>query len=235
MQNFDKIIKAENKNAVLPIIQNDEYLPQHPFRALINGASGSGKSNLLLNLMFDKNFSLNFHKVYLYARDLTEDKYQFVINKMNEIKDVNDGDNFEMGSSIEDVVDVDSLDKDKMNLIIFDDFITTKDQSKISELFIRGRKKNASIIYLSQAYHTVPPIIRKNLNYVAFFKATTKREISTLSVDYATDIDKADFQKLYVKATSIPHNFLFIDLKTPNKSMKYRSGFLGFSNWTDEK
>ena len=115
MQNFVKIIKAENKDAELPIIQNDEYLPQHPFRMLINGSSGTGKTNLLLNMMFDKNFSLNFHKVYLYARDLTEDKYQFVINKMNEIKDVNGGDNFEMGSSIEDVVDVDLLDKNKMN------------------------------------------------------------------------------------------------------------------------
>ena len=58
MQNFDKIIKAENNDAVLPIIQNDEYLPQHPFRMLINGSSGSGKTNLLLNLIWDKSSAL---------------------------------------------------------------------------------------------------------------------------------------------------------------------------------
>ncbi len=235
MQNFDKIIKAENKDAELPIIQNDEYLPQHPARILLSGNSSSGKTNLLLNLMFNNKFSLNFHKVYLYAKDLQEDKYQYVINKMNEIKDVNGGDNFEMASSIDDVVDVDKLDSKKMNIIIFDDMVTTKNQSKIEELFIRGRKKNATIIYLTQSYHTVPSIIRKNLNYVAFFKATTRREISILCSDYCTDVDKEDFQKLYIEATSKPYNFLFIDMKTPNKSMRYRSGFLGFSNWADEK
>lgn len=232
MENFDEIIKKDNKDLQLPIIQNDIYLPQHPSRILLCGSSGTGKSNLLLNMMFNKNFGINFHKVYLYAKDVTEDKYVWLMDKM---KDVNGGNNFVYGTSIDDIVSCEDLDPQLMNLILLDDFICTKDQSKIEELFIRGRKRNATIIYLAQAYHAVPPLIRKNINYVAFFKASSKREISTLSVDHAVDIDKEDFQKLYVKATSIPHNFLFIDLKTSNKSMRYRSGFLGLSKWDNEK
>lgn len=234
MQNFDEIIKIENKEDMLPIIQNSKFLPQHPFRLLLSGPSGCGKSNVLLNLLFDKNFSLNYHKIYLYAKDVEEDKYKYLRNKMDEIKHVNGGNVFEMGTKIEDVVDVDEIDKNIMNLIILDDLVNVKSQGAIEELFIRGRKKNASIIYLTQAYHTTPPLIRKNLNYVAFFKPSTKREISVLSVDYASDIDNKDFLKIMNEATSKPYNFLFIDLKTTDKRMKYRSGFLALSNWSDE-
>jgi len=233
MEDFSKIIKKENKDLQLDIVQNPPHLPQHPFRMIINGSSGSGKTNLLLNLLFNAEYSLNFHKIYLYAKDLTEDKYEWLSKKMEKIKNVNGGDIFEKGTKITDVVQCDSLDKDKMNLIIFDDFVTERDQQKIEDLFIRSRKKNASIIYLSQVYHKVPPMIRKNLNYVVFFKPTTKREITTLSVDYATDMDIKDFVKLVNEATKEPYSFLVIDMITQHKPMKYRKGFTGLSCWTD--
>lgn len=233
MEDFSKIIKQDNEDLQLRIIQNAPHLPQHPFRMIINGSSGSGKTNLLLNLLFNKDFSLNFHKIYLYAKDLTEDKYEWLSKKMEKAQQVNNGDVFEKGTKIDEVVKCDSLDKDKMNLIIFDDFVTEKDQKKIEDLFIRGRKKNASIVYLSQVYHAVPTMIRKNLNYVVFFKPTTKREINTLSVDYATDMDIKDFTKMVVEATEKPYSFLVIDMITQHKPMKYRCGFTGLSCWVD--
>lgn len=234
MEDFSKIIKKDNKDLLLNIIQNPSHLPQHPFRMLINGSSGSGKTNLLLNLLFNKDYSLNFHKIYLYAKDLEEDKYQWLIKKMETAKTVNNGDVFDKGTKIEEVVKCDDLNKEKMNLIIFDDFVTEKDQQKIEDLFIRSRKKNASIIYLSQVYHAVPSMIRKNLNYVVFFKPSTKRETSTLSVDYATDIDKDEFFKIVNEATRKPYSFLVIDMITQYKPMRYRCGFTGLSCWDNE-
>ena len=61
-----------NHNPNLP------YIPDHPYRTLIVGDSGSGKTNALLNLINNKP---DFDKVYLYAKDPYEDKYQFLIKK----------------------------------------------------------------------------------------------------------------------------------------------------------
>ena len=54
------------------------YIPDHPYRILIIGGSGSGKTNTLLNL---KNNETDIDKIYLYANDPFEAKYQFVIKK----------------------------------------------------------------------------------------------------------------------------------------------------------
>ena len=58
------------------------YIPDHPYRILIVGASGSGKTNTLLNLI---NNQPDIDKIYLYAKDPHEDKYQFLINKRESI------------------------------------------------------------------------------------------------------------------------------------------------------
>ena len=57
---------------------NWPYIPDHPYRILSIGASGSGKTNALLNLIEDQP---DIDKIYLYAKDPYEDKYQFLINK----------------------------------------------------------------------------------------------------------------------------------------------------------
>ena len=54
------------------------YIPDHPYRILIIGGSGSGKTNALLNLI---NNQPDIDKIYLYAKDPYEAKYQYLINK----------------------------------------------------------------------------------------------------------------------------------------------------------
>ena len=54
------------------------YIPNHPYRILIIGGSGSGKTNALLNLIINQ---LDIDEIYLYAKDSYEKKNQFLINK----------------------------------------------------------------------------------------------------------------------------------------------------------
>ena len=54
------------------------YIPDHPYRILIAGGSGSGKTNVLLNLI---NNQPDIDKIYLYAKDPYEAKYQYLIDK----------------------------------------------------------------------------------------------------------------------------------------------------------
>ena len=116
-----------------------------PFRMLIIGPSGSGKTNTLLHLIN------NFHpidKIYLYAKDTVEKRYQFLINKREQagIKNLNDPHAFiEYSDDIDDVLDnINSYNKnrDKKVLIIFDDMIADimrneKFKAIVRELFIR--------------------------------------------------------------------------------------------------
>ena len=73
--------------------KNWPYIPGHPYTILIIGGSGSGKTNLLLNLMENQ---LDIDKIYLYAEDPYEAKYQYLINKREgvDIDHFNDPKNF---------------------------------------------------------------------------------------------------------------------------------------------
>ena len=73
------ILTNENKINHNP---NWPYLPDHPYRISIIGGSVSGKTNTLLNLI---NNQSNIDNIYLYVKDLYEDKYQFLINKRKSI------------------------------------------------------------------------------------------------------------------------------------------------------
>ena len=102
------------------------YIPDHPYRILIIGGSGSGKTNALFNLI---NNLPDIDKIYLYAKDLCEPKYQFLINKREStrLRHFNDSQAFiEYSNDIHDVyknINDYNNDKEKKILIVFDDMI----------------------------------------------------------------------------------------------------------------
>ena len=77
MINLDSITNENNKE------HNEKwpFIPDHPYRILIIGGSGSGKTNALLNLIKEQDYHDVIDKMYLYARDLSEPNYQFFIKK----------------------------------------------------------------------------------------------------------------------------------------------------------
>ena len=113
-----KIIKRHNEKW--------PYIPDHLYRILTIGGSGSGKTNTLLNLINEQN---DIDKIYLYARDLNERKYKILIKEREDagIKHLNDPNAFikcsdTMDDVYENIHDYNSSRKRKI-LIIFDDMI----------------------------------------------------------------------------------------------------------------
>ena len=88
MFNLDDITNENNEDHNLKW----QYIPDHPYRMLIIGGFGSGKTNALLNLIEEQDSDSLIDKIYLYAKDLNELKYQFLIKKGKDvgIKHLND-------------------------------------------------------------------------------------------------------------------------------------------------
>ena len=181
MINFDEYTNENKKEHNL----NWPYIPDNPYRILIIGGSGTGKTNALLNLI---NNQQDIYKIYLYVKDPYEDKYQYLINKRKSVglKQFNDPKAFiEYSNDMHSVyknIDKYNLNKENKILIVFDDMIADminnkKLNSLVTKLFIRGRKLNISLIFITQSYFEVPKDIRNNSAHFFIMKIPNKREL----------------------------------------------------------
>ena len=105
-------------------------------------------------------------------------------------------------------------------LIIFDGMIShvisnKKAQQVLKELFIRCRKLNISLCFLTQSYVSVPKDVRFNCTHYIIFKLNSKRELQNIAINHSADIDYKDFVNIYRKCTKEPYNFLTIDTTQP--------------------
>ena len=155
MINFDDIVN-ENKTKHN---KNWPYIPDHPYRILIIGGSGSGKTNALINLINGQN---DIDKMYSYARDLSEPKYEYLIKKREDvgIKHLNNSNAFiECLSTMDDVYEnIHDYNPNRRRkiLIVYDDMIADimtnkKCQAIVKELFIRCKK----IKYFTSFYYSI--------------------------------------------------------------------------------
>lgn len=207
VQNYKRFLPADDS------INVNDLCCKWPFRMSVIGPSGCGKTNMIVDMILNHIF---FDDIYVLAGDIEEDLYQFLFKKLsniNEILDETDEGLLKKGIhfSNELNLDIDALDKSRQSLIIIDDFITKTDQGTAEQLFIRGRKKNASTIYISQAYFKIPKLIRDNSSYFAIFKIANRREISAIAVNHSTQIDYDDFIRLYREIHKQPYHFMLID------------------------
>ena len=79
-------------------------------------------------------------------------------------------------------------------LTVFDDMITDvmtnkKFQSIIKDLFIRCRKPNVSLVFITQSYFSVPKVVRLNLTHYLIMKINNKRELQNIAINHSADID----------------------------------------------
>ena len=211
MINFDNYV-SENKTKHNP---NWPYTPDKPYRILIIGGSGSGKTNVLLNLIENQP---DIDKIYLYAKDPYEAKYQYLINKREGvgIDHFNYPKTFvEYSNDMRDVyknIDEYSLDKDNKNLVAFDDMIADminnkKLNSTVTELFIKRRKLNISLVFITQSYFKVPKDVRLNITHFFITKIPNKRELQQTTLNHSSNISTKGFIKIHKKYTAEPYRF----------------------------
>ena len=112
-------------------------------------------------------------------------------------------------------------DKEKFYLFIFfDDMIASimankQFQAIVKELFIRCRKLNISLAFITQSYFLVPKDVRLNSTHFLIMKITNKRELQNIATNRSADIDYNDFVNIYRECTRKPYSFLTIDTTLP--------------------
>ena len=169
--------------------ENWPYSPDHPYRILIIGGSGSGKTNVLFNLIENQP---DIDKVYLYAKDPYEAKYQYLIKIREKVGIDHHNDPRAYIEYLNDMHDVYrninyyNPYKENKILIVFDDMIADTIKNKkidsiVTELFISGRKLNISLVFITQSYFKVPKDVRLNTTHFFIAKIPNSRELQKIA------------------------------------------------------
>ena len=204
MINFDNYV-SENKTEHN---RNWPHIPDHLYRILIIiGGSGSGKTNLLLNLIEDQS---DIDKIYLYAKDLYEAKYQYLIDICEKLG-IDHFDNpkayieypNDMRDAYKNIGEYNPHPENKI-LIVFDDMIADmvnnrKLDSVVTEVFIRGRKLNISLVFITRSYFKVPKDVRLNTTHFSVAKILNKRELQQIAIYHSSDIIALKISLIFIE------------------------------------
>lgn len=188
-----------------PEINDGQYAPKWPFRAIICGPSSSGKTFLLNSMLCDPDgddYRVHFGTIYICAKDTEETAYKILRDALDgaerQYNRILEEQGLKIGSEPEKLAHwyndpaelmglLDSMDREERKLIIFDDQELASDKARLKimeEFFQRARKLNCSMVFVAQTYYGTPKFIRRNCNYRFVFKPSGgKREINALLQD----------------------------------------------------
>ena len=199
---------------------------------LIIGPSGSGKTNTLLHLSNDLH---PIDKMYLYAKDIHEPKYEYLINKREQVGIINLNDPhafIEYSDDMNDVLDdINNYNKnrDKKVLVVFDDMIADIEYNKnfkriIKELFYRTCKINVSVVFITQSYFRALKDARLNSTHYIQMKIGNKKELKRIAEEKSGHLGYKDFLKIYNCCTRKPYSFMAIGTR-PTASVIFKKMF----------
>ena len=223
---------------------HSKLLPSWPFRMVSVGPSGCGKSTVMGNMLMNKELKLPFDRVFVISPTLHQNIYQMIMEHFAEIdekirselerelkkKKVSEEKidetlealkpTAEFFDSVEEF-DVEELDPKQKNLVILDDVVMEKKQRDFINLYVHGRHRNISPIYLSQSFFDTPKAIRQNCSCFLLFNLN-KKERRMISSS-CSDLEPEEFNSMF---DGLPrHNFIMIDNQPVVPELKYRRNF----------
>ena len=129
-------------------------------------------------------------------------------------------------------IDEYNIDKERKILLVFVDMIADiiknkKLNSIVTELFIRGRKINISLVFITQSYFKVPKDARLNTTHFFIAKSLNKRELQQIAINHSSDISSNDVNNIYSECTAEQYSFLVNDTTLASSNpLRFRKNFL---------
>jgi ABC-type dipeptide/oligopeptide/nickel transport system ATPase component len=165
---------------------------------LIIGSSGSGKTLTLYNIL--RIFSGTLQNIHIIAKSINEPIYKYIedkFKKINEHPKAKTKLNVQVLEGMESLPDLKTFNEEEQSLVVLDDLVLEKNQAKIEEYYIRCRKLNISIIYISQSYFAIPKIIRQNVSYMIIKQVSSMRNLKLISNEYSLALNSEQLTKVY--------------------------------------
>jgi hypothetical protein len=191
----------------------DSRLMRPPFRLLVNAPSGSGKSNMIQNLLFNDNFYKGMFDYIVYlSPTIHEDKTAQHMREMDDEKLILSDDVDKLDILVDNLMErqADDEHRDEHVLLVLDDCIgLIKKGSKLNTAIMKLRHYNVSVIMVTQYYRSVDPKVRENCSQYIFYKNANATEVKKIIDEVGGRFD--DFKKYYEHATGEPYCFLFVD------------------------
>ena len=181
-------------------------------------------------------------KIYLDTKDPYEAKYQHLINIREKVglQRFNDPRAFiEYSNDMHNVyknINYYNPDKENKILIVFDGMIADMIQSKklnsiLIELFIRRRKWNICLVFITQSFFKVPKDVRLNTNHFFISKNPNERELQQIAINHSSDISSKDFINIYRQYTDEPYSFFINDTTlASNNPLRFRKNLFNIYN-----
>ena len=226
MPNQNQLINFDDFEKGRLDYKNHFLLPQQAIRALIFGCSGSGKTQLLLNLIVNPNIpQVGYDKLFVYSKSLEQPKYKLLQKAVKTIEELH---GVKIGYFYKNDVEMLSpkdLNPNERNLIVLDDCMLDS-QNKIGDYFCMGRHSGCQCFYLAQSYYKVPlQTVRNNCNFLIMFNVDDRDLQSIHQSHVGRDISFKEFQEFYDHTMKEPYSFVVIDKTKPPEAGKYRVGF----------
>ncbi len=218
-----KIDVIETDKSKIPQRQcaKEGVMPKFPFSMLISGRSGSGKTNLMLNILTKEQlYGLFFHYILVFSPTAGEedDTYKALkLPKENFIREFN-------GDILQKIIDkrkeqikkdkIEKVSKESRMLIILDDVIANKsflESPEALKIFCLLRHYLVSVIVLLQSYVKLPKSLRKNCNAIMVFPAQQTEVERIIDEITPAGMKKREFEKVIDYCCADKYSFLYIN------------------------
>ena len=215
-------MNCDNDDTTIP-----DPLPKGHFAMSIVGKSGSGKTNMVLNLLTKRGKMLNrkFDRVYLISPSLatiTDDPFETIPEEQKYT---------DLTPAVLEEIKADIANSGEKCLIVMDDVVAGIKDRKLEMAVAKltynrrhlcGEGGCCCLIITSQVYNRIPLSIRKNFSHLILFKSSNKRELKSIADEVALMPDK-EFYELLGYTFDKRHNFLYVDTTKDTNQMFHKN------------
>lgn len=208
----------------------NSLLPQPPFLMGVVAPRRSGKTNMVVDLLLDKNkFRGVFDDAYIWSQTFKLDaKWKRIkIDEEHVFTTWNEAECREIMDEVEEEVEENPKHH---TLFIFDDMIDAKIMNThrlgaIESCAVRGRHSNISVIIISQQYMSLSTPIRNNITNLIVFRIRNSDELRKITRENQEGLSIDEFFKIYDFATNDPFNFLHVNNQESHPKLRFRKNW----------